>query len=275
MRSKSVNPQKNSLGKKSSPKLVAVQEKVQKLLAELGLGSRRAMEKVIAEGRVSVNGQIIKLGDRASLEDKIRMDGHIVNLRKNISSTLKVLMYYKPEGEICTRDDPENRRTVFQSIPHLHTGRWVQIGRLDVNTSGLLLFTNDGGFANQLMHPKYEIEREYAARILGEVTPDILQRLQTGVMLDDGMAKFDQIKDAGGQGVNHWYHVILREGRQREVRRLWDSQGVKLNRLIRIRYGNLLLPPRLKKGQWEYLDEETIQDLKALTSEKGSSDVGR
>lgn len=239
-------------------------EKVQKLLADLGSGSRRQMEKAIAEGRVSVNGQIIKLGDRAKRTDRLRLDGHIVNLRHKQNTDLKVLLYYKPEGEICTRSDPEGRPTVFSSIPHLRAGRWVQVGRLDVNTSGLLLFTNDGDLANKLMHPKYEVEREYAVRVLGKVTPEMLQQLRTGVMLEDGMAHFEEVKEAGGEGVNRWYHVMLKEGRQREVRRLFEALGAKVNRLIRIRYGCLVLPPRLKRGQWEYLEDADLQALQEL-----------
>lgn len=236
-------------------------EKLQKILASLGLGSRRQLEKMIAEGRVSVNGQISKLGDRASANDKIRVDGKLVD--QATRSKTRILLYNKPVGQVCTRNDPEGRPTVFDHLPYLRNSRWVSIGRLDINTSGLLVLTNDGELANQLMHPRYGIEREYSVRVLGEVNQEILNRLKQGVMLDDGEAKFEKIVDAGGEGANHWYHVVLTEGKNREVRRLWESQGVVVSRLIRLRYGDLTLPRFLQRGRWYELEPEAVKQLLA------------
>lgn len=243
-------------------------EKIQKVLARVGLGSRRAMETLIQEGRVSVNGSVAKLGDRITDQDQLRVDGRIVKFTSAEESRRRVIMYYKPEGEVCTRTDPEGRPTVFDRLPKLQNERWVAIGRLDINSQGLLLFTTDGDFANCLMHPSSEIEREYAARIHGEVSDESLESLKTGVMLEDGPAKFDEVIDAGGEGSNHWYHVIIREGRKREVRRMWETQGVQVSRLIRVRYGAVHLPRNLKVGRWIELEKETI-DL--LAKESGAA----
>lgn len=232
-------------------------EKLQKILANRGLGSRRQMETWIEAGRVKVNGKLAKLGDRASTTDLIRIDGREL-FTHNKPILHKTLIYNKPEGEICTRKDPEGRPTVFQKLPKLRGRRWIAIGRLDINSSGLLIFTTDGELANRWMHPSQEVEREYAVRVLGKVTPAIIERLTKGVKLEDGMAKFDEIKDAGGTGANHWYHVILKEGRQREVRRLFASQGLTVSRLIRIRYGNVALPPRLKAGKFEDIETRVL-----------------
>jgi 23S rRNA pseudouridine2605 synthase len=174
----------------------------------------------------------------------------------------RVLIYHKPEGQICTQDDPEGRESVFEHLPKVRSGRWVMVGRLDINTSGLLLFTTDGEMANHLMHPSNEVEREYAVRVFGQVSPETLQRLKAGVKLEDGMAKFDHIIDGGGEGSNHWYHVVLKEGRNREVRRLWESQGVKVSRLIRVRYANLTLPRSQHIGRWEELSLEQVNSLR-------------
>ncbi len=229
-------------------------EKLQKVLARAGYGSRREIEAWISDGRISVNGKLAQLGDRVSATDVLRVDGHIVSkTRIEHSHHCRVLLYHKPVGEVTTRTDPEGRPTVFDNLPGLRNGRWIAVGRLDINTSGLLLFTNDGELANRLMHPSYTIEREYAVRVLGEVAPETLQKLQEGVMLEDGTARFTSIVDGGGEGANHWYHVLLDEGRNREVRRLWDSQGVTVSRLIRVRYGPTSLPRRIRPGKWEEL----------------------
>ncbi|RLT88672.1 MULTISPECIES: 23S rRNA pseudouridine(2605) synthase RluB [unclassified Ketobacter] len=236
-------------------------EKIQKVLARVGLGSRRAMEEWIQEGRVSVNGKVSTLGDRIEQDDELRVDGRIINFAAEEESIRRVILYYKPEGEVCTRTDPSGRPTVFDALPKLQDQRWVAIGRLDINSQGLLLFTTDGDLANRMMHPSSNIEREYAVRIHGEVTEENLEALRTGVTLLDGPAKFDEIVDRGGEGTNHWYHVILREGRKREVRRMWESQGVQVSRLIRVRYGDVQLPRNLKAGRWVELDKDVIDGL--------------
>lgn len=236
-------------------------EKIQKVLARVGLGSRRAMEDLILEGRVSVNGHVAKLGDRITENDQLRVDGRPVRFDSAEESRRRMLLYYKPEGEVCTRTDPQGRPTVFDRLPRLKNERWVAIGRLDVNSQGLMLFTTDGDFANCLMHPSSQVDREYAVRIHGEVTDDMLENLQNGVQLIDGPAHFDEIIDAGGEGTNHWYHVIIKEGRKREVRRMWESQGVQVSRLIRVRYGSIHLPRSLKVGRWIELDKEVIDAL--------------
>lgn len=236
-------------------------EKIQKVLARVGLGSRRTMEEWIDAGRVSVNGSVAKLGDRISDGDDLRVDGRLIPFETEEDSIRRVVLYYKPEGEVCTRTDPQGRPTVFDQLPKLKEQRWVAIGRLDINSQGLILFTTDGDLANRLMHPSSQIEREYAVRVHGQVTPEILETLRTGVMLMDGEAHFDEIVDAGGEGTNHWYHVILREGRKREVRRMWESQGVQVSRLIRVRYGGIQLPRNLKAGRYIELEKEMIDQL--------------
>lgn len=237
-------------------------EKLQKILANAGIDSRRKLEEMIKAGRISVNGQIAELGKRAEITDQIRVDGKL--LRLQALKKTRVLIYNKPIGEVCTRSDEGGRPTVFDHLPILRNGRWVSIGRLDINTTGLLLFTNDGELANALMHPKHVIEREYAVRVFGEVSQETLSALQQGVVLEDGLAKFNRIKDAGGEGANHWYHVVLTEGRNREVRRLWDSQGIQVSRLIRVRYGNIVLPRYVRLGRWHELESQEIANLKAL-----------
>ena len=235
-------------------------EKLHKMLANAGHGSRREMERWIEAGRLTINGKLAVTADRVSEGDKIKLDGRYIDF-KFTANKPRVLIYHKPEGEICTRHDPEGRTSVFTNLPKLKSSRWVAVGRLDINTSGLLLFTTDGALANKLMHPSAEIEREYAVRVLGEVTDDMLKAMKTGVELEDGMAHFDNIADAGGTGANHWYHVILREGRKREVRRLWESQGVRVSRLQRIRFGGLALPRGLRSGKWIDLDGEELSGL--------------
>ena len=235
-------------------------EKLHKLLANAGHGSRREMERWIEAGRLTINGKLAVTADRVTADDKIKLDGRYVDFNFSASKP-KVLLYHKPEGEICTRNDPEGRATVFTNLPQLKSSRWIAIGRLDINTSGLLLFTTDGSLANKLMHPSAEIEREYAVRVLGDVTNEMLHDMSKGVELEDGIAHFDKITDAGGTGANHWYHVILREGRKREVRRLWESQGVRVSRLSRIRFGDVVLPRGLRSGKFNYIDGDELKSI--------------
>lgn len=237
-------------------------ERIQKLLAAAGIGSRRQIEAMIVAGRVSVNGTVVNVGAKAEPNDTIRVDSQVIKLRPQAAIAHRVLAYHKPEGEICSRADPEGRETIFANLPKLRGSRWITIGRLDINTSGLLLVTTDGELANRLMHPSSQIEREYAVRVMGEVDAEILKRFQQGVELDDGKAHFESIRDAGGQGANHWYHVVLREGRKREVRRLWESQGLVVSRLIRVRYGAVALRRGLKPGKFDELDQKAIDELR-------------
>ena len=236
-------------------------EKLQKVLARAGLGSRRELELWIEDGRITVNGAVAKLGDRVLPEQDIRVDGQPLSASARHGTRRRVILYSKPEGQVCTMADPEGRPTVFDRLPVLRGARWIVIGRLDFNTQGLLLFTTDGELANKLMHPSSQIEREYAVRVLGNVDGDMLTRLRAGVQLDDGPAHFDDIRDAGGEGANHWYHVTLKEGRNREVRRLWEAVGVKVSRLIRVRFGPVALPRMLRPGRWEEMDAEVLTAL--------------
>lgn len=235
-------------------------ERVQKALARMGYGSRREIERLIAEEKIRINGQLAKPGDLVTEGDKINIGNRRVVISAEVGR-IRVLAYNKPEGEVCSQKDEQGRKSVFDSIGKLKTGRWISVGRLDINSSGLLLFTNYGELANHLMHPSSEIEREYAVRVHGKVTPEILQRLLTGVDLEDGLMKFDSIIDSGGSGSNHWYHVILKEGKNREVRRLWQSQDITVSRLIRVRYGNIVLPRELKLGKKVELSLEEIRAL--------------
>ena len=231
-------------------------EKLQKVLARAGQGSRREMETRIRDGRVLVNGVIATLGDRVTIADIIELDGHKVTLSE-AGINRRVIIYNKSEGEVCTRKDPEGRPTVFDKLPRLKGERWIAVGRLDINTSGLLLFTTDGELANKLMHPSTQIDREYLVRVMGDVTEEHIADLKKGVLLDDGMAKFTDVVDGGGEGINHWYYVCVMEGRNREVRRLWESQGVKVNRLKRVRFGPVFLPSKAKAGR--FVDMEDIE----------------
>lgn len=236
-------------------------EKLQKVLARVGLGSRRHMEEVISAGRVSVNGKIATLGDRIEATDELRIDGRKVTFQIESEIRRRVIIYYKPEGEICSRHDPDNRPTVFDQLPTIANDRWVMVGRLDINSTGLLLFTNDGELANRLMHPSNQIEREYAVRVMGEVTPDIQRNLTQGVVLEDGPAKFESFSELGGEGINRWYQVVVKEGRNREVRRMFESQNLKVSRLLRTRYGTVKLPRELRTGRWIELDRQAIDAL--------------
>ena len=239
-------------------------EKVQKVLARAGFGSRRDIEKWIIDGRISVDGHKATLGDRVEKNAFICVDGRPVSQLLTTMPTRRVLIYNKPLGEVSSRKDEKGRPVVFENLPKLTGSRWISIGRLDVNTSGLLLFTNDGEFANKLMHPSTQIEREYAARVYGEVDKKMLIQMRKGVELEDGMAHFDTIAYAGGEGTNHWYHVVLKEGRNRLVRRIWESQEVKVSRLIRIRYGSVSLPRSLRTGRWLELERASIESLEKL-----------
>jgi len=237
-------------------------EKLQKVLARQGMGSRRQLEQWIKDGRVKVNGKVAELGVRVEATDKINVDGIPIELPTAKQSQTRILLYHKPEGEISTVSDPEGRRTVFDKLPILKNQRWVSVGRLDIRTSGLLLFTNDGELANYLMHPSSELERVYAVRVRGKVSEGTIMLLLKGVMLDDGKAKFDAIMDAGGSGGhNHWYHVSLHEGRNREVRRLWESQDVTVSRLIRIQYGPIALERSLRKGTTYELKPQQVSEF--------------
>lgn len=236
-------------------------ERLQKVLARLGLASRREIEEWIRNGRVTLNGQYAKLGDRARPGDRITANGRSIDLSLTQSEPTRILAYHKPIGEVVTRRDPEGRPVVFTQLPRPNRGRWIAVGRLDINTQGLLLVTNNGELANRLMHPSHEVEREYAVRVLGQVSESVLQRLMEGVLLDDGLAHFETITSAGGEGANQWFHVTLREGRNRIVRRLWESQGLVVSRLIRVRYAGIELPPRLKARMFLELDSDAVSHL--------------
>ncbi len=233
-------------------------ERLQKLLSQAGLGSRREMERLIEEGQVQVNGATATLGARATADDKLTVRGRVIDNPLKRPDKVRILLYHKPIGEISSRHDPKHERTVFDRLPYLRHGRWVQVGRLDINTSGLLIFTNNGELANRLMHPKFELEREYAVRVYGEVKAEVLHALLKGVKLDDGEARFKKIDYRGGEGTNAWYHVVLCEGRNREVRRLWQSQGVEVSRLIRVRYGDLSMPRSLARGEYSELSPKDV-----------------
>lgn len=234
-------------------------EKLQKVLARTGLGSRREMERWIEEGRVAVDGKRATLGDRVGERARIAIDGK--PLERAPAEETRCILYHKPTGEVCSRSDPQGRRTVFERLPKLKKGRWISIGRLDYNTSGLLLFTTDGELANALMHPSSNIEREYMVRVMGQVEPEMLERLVNGVALEEGVARFTDIQDGGGDGINHWFYVVIMEGRNREVRRLWESQGLTVSRLKRVRYGEVFIPSRVKQGQWTEMDPKEVKSL--------------
>lgn len=235
-------------------------QRLHKLLALAGLGSRRDMETLIASGRVTINGQTAIVGAGVTQFDVVRVDSR--PLRLSFTPELpQVLLYHKPEGEIVSADDPEGRATVFDKLPKVKHGKWIAIGRLDMNTSGLLIFTTSGDLANRFMHPRYEVEREYAVRIFGELSEGQIAQLKEGIELEDGPASFDSVVPQGGEGANHWYQVILREGRNREVRRLFEAFQLPVSRLMRVRFGPINLPPRVKRGQMLKLDQKTVVGL--------------
>lgn len=243
------NPQRQYHSQRQQPAQPS-SEKLHKMLAAAGLGSRRDMEMLIATGRVAVNGQPVQVGDRVTPNDVVRVDGKVVRLPWEAANQPRILIYHKPEGEIVSRDDPQGRASVFDQLPKLKGERWIAIGRLDYNTEGLLIFTTNGELANRFMHPRFDVEREYAVRVLGdELTPDQIQALKTGVQLEDGEARVDSITVSGGEGANKWYNLVIKEGRNREVRRLFEALDLTVSRLIRVRFGPISLPPRLKRGQ--------------------------
>lgn len=237
-------------------------EKLQKVLAAAGFGSRREMERVIAAGEVQVNGKTAHLGERVNPGDKLQWRGNTFVVPQPARKEVRVILYNKPEGEICSRNDPEGRPTVFDQLPPLKEGRWVSVGRLDINTSGLLLFTNDGELANKLMHPSTGVDREYMVRVQGTVDDATVERLKEGVLLEDGLARFANISAGGGSGgTNTWFYCVIMEGRNREVRRLWESQELRVSRLKRVRYGPIIIPPFVRPGQWLDLSDKEIAEL--------------
>jgi len=246
-------------------------EKLQKVLARLGVASRRESEQLIRDGRIKVNGQPAHLGMRIGNHDKLSLDDVAIKQDEEAASLRRVIIYNKPEGEVCTRRDPEGRPTVFERLPRLKTGRWINIGRLDINTTGLLMFTTDGELANRMMHPSYNMDREYAVRVRGEVTDEMIENLKQGVVLEDGPAKFTDIQAAPeGDGLNRWYHCVVMEGRNREVRRLWESQGVVVSRLKRVRFGPVFLSSDLSVGRWREMNQ---YELDVLSKEVGLEPV--
>lgn len=241
-------------------------ERIQKVVARAGLGSRRAVERWIAAGEVRVNGAAADTGVAIARGDQVEIRGRKYRVVEQPARKARWLRYHKPEGRVTSRDDPDGRPTVFEQLPRLGEGRgrWVSLGRLDVNTTGLMLFTDDGELANALTHPSAEVEREYAVRVRGRIDPESLERLQQGIVLEDGEARFERIADAGGQGANHWYHVVLREGRRNEVRRLWEAVGAQVSRLTRVRFGPVTLPRALRAGRFEDLPPAEVRALQAL-----------
>ncbi|TDK68085.1 rRNA pseudouridine synthase [Sapientia aquatica] len=248
--------------------------KLHKVLAEAGLGSRRDMEELIVAGRVSVNGEPAHIGQRILPTDMVRINGKVIQ-RKINKKPPRVLVYHKPAGQIVSTNDPEGRESVFSSLPTMKTGKWLAVGRLDFNTEGLLLFTTSGDLANRLMHPRYGIEREYAVRTLGTLEEGMRQKLLSGVELEDGLAQFSKVSDGGGDGVNKWYRVVIGEGRNREVRRMFEAIGLTVSRLIRTRYGVMTLPPNLKRGRWEELEENAARELLKLCGLEKEAKAGR
>lgn len=236
-------------------------EKLQKVLAGLGLGSRREVEDWIRQGRVAVNRRVAALGARVTARDQVSVDGKRVLMPVRSSKKTRLLLYNKPVGEVCTRSDPAGRPTVFEKLPSLRGQRWVSVGRLDCNTAGLLLFTNNGELAHSLTHPSAELEREYAVRVFGQVTQESIDQLRQGVQLDDGMASFECLEQIGGEGGNQWFKVVVREGRNRLVRRLWESQGLQVSRLIRMAYAGVTLPRGLRRGRWLEIESSRVEQV--------------
>ncbi len=266
---------RGAVGRNGKPVPEGKPERLQKVLAQAGVGSRREMEEWIAAGRVSVNGEVAQLGQSVLPTDKVKIGGRLINIRFAGSDRLpRVLIYHKPEGEIVSRDDPDGRPSVFAALPRMRAGRWINVGRLDFNTSGLLLFTTSGDLANRLMHPSSQLMREYAVRVLGELTLEAQQQLLSGVQLEDGPASFSTLIDAGGEGANRWYRVGLYEGRNREVRRMFEAVGCTVSRLIRVRYGPFSLPPQLKRGRSQELSETEVKSLLKLLRSSATPEEG-
>jgi len=250
-------------GKKApGPVVGGATYKLQKVLAQSGLGSRRDMEELMRSGRVTVNGSPATIGARVSPIDVIQVNGQALT-RAADRIPPRVLIYYKPEGEIVSRDDPSGRPSVFDQLPQPRGAKWLAVGRLDLNTSGLLILTTSGDLANRMMHPRYELDREYAVRVLGRLSPEQQERLLSGIQLKDGMARCESVHDRGGEGANHWYHVVIREGRNREVRRLFEALRLRVSRLMRVRFGSVSLPRNLKRGQFVELEPREIRGLLA------------
>lgn len=267
-----MTPDLNGHPRPTPKKNPEVSEKLQKVLAARGIGSRREMERWISEGRIRVNGKVAQLGDRVEPDDRIQVDGRALSSKKQ---SHRYLLYNKPEGEICSRDDPDGRPTVFDRLPRLNNQRWISVGRLDYNTSGLLLFTTDGELANRLMHPSSGIEREYAVRVLGNVTQDSLDRMREGVLLEDGIYRFSDIqrgrdREQAEDRANQWFYVVLMQGRNREVRRLWESQGYTVSRLKRVRYGSFFIPSAVRAGQFTDLKTKDVKELYRMAGMEGS-----
>jgi len=240
-------------------------QKIHKVLAQAGLGSRREMEELIRAGKVKVNGAVALVGMRVQAGDLIRVGRRQVTVRDD-TKLPRVILYYKPEGEIVSHDDPQGRPSVFEKLPPMRRGKWLAVGRLDYNTSGLLIFTTSGELANRLMHPRYEVEREYAVRIIGKLTDEQVRQLKKGVKLEDGMARFEELEERGGRGLNNWYRVVLREGRNRIVRRMFEAVGNKVSRLMRVRFGTVSVPFGVRRGGWRELDEAQTAALVAWSA---------
>ena len=238
--------------------------RIHKILADHGVGSRRGIESLIRQKKVLVNGSLATIGQLVTEKDIFQVEGKTIKLSKKDPTKKRILMYNKKVGEISSRNDPDHKNTIFDSLPKLRSGRWVSIGRLDINTSGLILFTNDGALANKLMHPSSNIEREYVARVHGNVTENIISNLVEGVDLEDGYAKFTDVQEGRKGNTNQWFAMVIMEGRTREVRRLWESQGLEISRLKRVRYGNLFLPAQLKQGAFKELTKGEVNALERL-----------
>ena len=243
-------------------------ERIQKALARQGLGSRRQIEAWIEKGEIVLNDAVAQIGDHVKANDVVMHNGRKIVIKDAEHKLPRVLMYHKPEGEVCSRNDPDGRPTIFENLPGLKHSRWVAVGRLDLNTSGLILVTDDGDLANKLMHPSNQMQREYAVRVLGTVTKEMLKQLTNGVKLDDGPARFEEIVDSGGEGANHWYHVVLMEGRNREVRRMWEAVGVKVSRLMRVRYANAILTKSQRPGKHRELTYKQVVELAEMVGMK-------
>ncbi|HHU94349.1 MAG TPA: rRNA pseudouridine synthase [Alcaligenaceae bacterium] len=254
----SVEPTAERLGRFLSSD--AVKPKLHKVLADAGVGSRREMEDLIISGRVSVNSEPAYIGQRVGAEDVVRVNGRIIR-RPDADRPPRIILYHKPAGEIVSHDDPGGRETVFSRLPKIKMGKWLSVGRLDLNTEGLLIFTNSGDLANRFMHPRYGAEREYAVRVLGELTPEQMKQLTQGIELEDGMAQFGSLEFVGGEGSNRWYRVTINEGRNREVRRMFEAVGLTVSRLIRTRFGEIVLPSNLRRGRWEEFSPEMATAL--------------